>query len=167
MTDKAPPQSRKLVPQKVGPVDKRRRPRGLTKAIRTAIDTLIHDRCTRDQACEKAGISERALYLALQKPEVAAYWNGQIDVLRTAERPASLFALIEVRDGVGHSNAMARVNAAKSLLDQGDAVAATGAQVRPAPGLQIVLIQPTALEPKTINVVPVDITPTRGSDNRG
>jgi hypothetical protein len=73
MTDKKPPQSRKLVAQKVGAVDKRRRPRGLTKAIRTAIDAIVHDRCSREDGCKKAGITERALYLALEKPEVATY----------------------------------------------------------------------------------------------
>lgn len=156
MTDKAPPQSRKLVSQKVGPVDKRRRPRGLTRAIRTCIEAIVHDRCTRDEACKRARITERALYLALQKPEVAVHWNAQVQVLRTAERAANLFALIDVRDKSG--NAMARVNAAKALeqIPEHEAGAARG--VVPAqPGLQIVLIQPAASAPTEM----IDVTPNR------
>jgi len=154
MTDKAPPQSRKLVAQKVGPVDKRSRPRGLTRAIRTALDAIVHDRCTRAEACKRAGISERAIYLSLQKPEVAHYWNSQIDVLKSGERAASIHALVDVRDGVGHSNAMAKVNAAKSLLDQGEAVAAAS-RGGPMPGLQIVIVQSGALP----QAPSIDVTP--------
>ena len=140
MTDKNPPQSRKLVPQKVGPVDKRRRPRGLTRAIRTAIDAIVFDRCTRDEACQKAGISERALYLALEKPEVAAHWNAQVHVLRVGERAANVHALAGIRDKSG--NAMAVVQAARTLdqLEDSETAAAKAAQLKP--GLQIVIVQP-------------------------
>jgi hypothetical protein len=41
--------------QKIGAVDKRRRPRALTRAIRTAIDAVVFDRCTRPEACQRAG----------------------------------------------------------------------------------------------------------------
>jgi hypothetical protein len=81
--------ARKLVPQKIGAVDRRKRPRGLTRAIKTAVDAIIFDRCTRAEACERANISERALYLALEKVEVAAYWRRQIDVLRKGNGPAT------------------------------------------------------------------------------
>jgi hypothetical protein len=161
MTDKKPPQSRKLVAQKVGPVDKRHRPRGLTRAVRTAVDAIIHDRCTRAEACERASISERALYLGLQKREVARYWNEAVVVLRNAERAANIFALIEVRDGKDHSNPMARVTAAKALeqVPEHEAAAARGAQA--LPGLQIVIVQGGAAmrtigpEPTLIDVTPV------------
>jgi hypothetical protein len=157
MTDKKPPQSRKLVAQKVGPVDKRRRPRGLTRAVRTAIDAIIGDRCTRDEACKRAGITERALYLALAKPEVAAFWNAAVVVLRSGERGANIFALIDVRDKSG--NAMARVSAAKALemVPEHEAAASRGGQT--VPGLQIVIVQ--AGQPlRTIGPAPaVDVTP--------
>jgi hypothetical protein len=156
MTDKKPPQSRKLVAQKVGALDKRRRPRGLTRAIRTALDAIIHDRCTRDDACKRAGITERALYLALAKPEVAAHWNAQVHVLRNAERAANLFALIDVRDKSG--NAMARVSAAKALelVPEHEAVASRGSQSQP--GLTIVInggANPRTIGPPTVDVTPI------------
>jgi hypothetical protein len=109
---KKPPTSRKLVRQKIGPVDKRRRKRGLTPAIRTAIDAIVFERCSREEGCKRAGITERALYLALEKPEVAAYWNSQIVVLRVGERARNIHVLAEVRDG---ANQMAKVQAVKTL----------------------------------------------------
>jgi hypothetical protein len=159
MTDKNPPQSRKLVAQKVGPVDKRRRPRGLTRAVRTAIDAIIGDRCTRDEACKRAEITERALYLALAKPEVAKYWNDAVHVLRNGERAANIFALIDVRDKSG--NAMARVSAAKALeqVPEHEAAAARGAQL---PGFQIVIISSDGRAVRSIGpeLAPaIDVTP--------
>src|SRR6516225_7828725 len=98
MAAKKPPTSRKLVRQTAGPVDKRRRKRGLTAAVRTAIDAMLYDRCTRAQACERAGFTERALYLALEKPEVAAYFNRGLQVLRAGERAQNLHRLADLRD---------------------------------------------------------------------
>jgi hypothetical protein len=155
MTDPKRPQSRKLVTQKIGALDKRRRPRGLTRAIRTAIDAIIGDRCTRAQACERAGITERALYLGLAKAEVAKYWNEAVVVLRNAERAANLFALIDVRDNSG--NAMARVSAAKALemVPEHEAAATRGGQT--VPGLQIIIVQPPA-RPQAAGLT-IDVTP--------
>jgi hypothetical protein len=157
MTDKKPPQSRKLVAQKVGAVDKRRRPRGLTRAIRIAINAIIGDRCTRDEACKRAGITERALYLALAKPEVAAHWNAAVQVLRNGERAANLFALIDVRDNSG--NSIARVSAVKALeMVPEHEAAGRGAQTMP--GLQIVIVQGGGHAVRTIGPeLAIDVIP--------
>jgi hypothetical protein len=128
---------RKLVPQMVGKVDKRRRPRGLTRAIRTAIDAIIFDRCTRAEACKKAAITERALYLALEKIEVAAYWRRQTDVLRTGERAANLHALVRVRDS--ERNAAASVKAVQVLEQLSDEAGSRPVGVPMQPGLVIVV----------------------------
>jgi hypothetical protein len=150
------PQSRKLVTQKVGPVDKRRRPRGLTRAIRTAIDAIVHDRCNRDEACKRAGITERALYLALEKPEVAAHWNSQIVVLRAGERAHNIFALVDVRDG--SVNPMARVQAARSLESMADAAPFSGGTTdHNRPGVVIQIIN-APQQPLAAGVV-IDLTP--------
>ena len=149
MTTKKPPTSRKLVSQAAGPVDKRRRKRGLTTAVRTAIDAMIYDRCTRAQACKRAGFTERALYLALEKPEVAAYFNRGLQVLRAGERVQNIRRLCAIRDA---ANNMPAVNAVKTLemLDTAEAM-------RPAnqtsPGIVIRFV--TQASPAPI----VDITP--------
>jgi hypothetical protein len=149
-------QKRKLVPQKIGTLDKRRRPRGLTRAIRAVIESIIFDRCTRADACKKAGISTRALYLALEKSEVAQYWRKQTDVLRTGERAANLHALIRVRDGNRNQAAICK---SVQILEQME----TEAIARPhgmqtAPGLVICIQAPAnaiaRAAPVTIDVEP-------------
>ena len=130
---KKPPTSRKLVPKPIGPVDKRRRKRGLTHAVRTAIDAMVYDRCTRAEACKRAGFTERALYLAFEKPEVAAYFNKALEVLRAGERPKNIHRLCEIRDAADN---MPAVNAIKALmqLDDENAMRSTNA---PTPGVVI------------------------------
>jgi hypothetical protein len=146
---KKPPTRRKLVPQAAGPVDKRRRKRGLTVAVRTAIDAMIYDRCTRAQACKRAGFTERALYLALEKSEVAAYFNRGLQVLRVGERAANIHRLAEIRDA---ANNMPAVNAVKAL-EMLDAEAVARPASQPSPGI---LIRFVTQAPQPI---PIDITP--------
>ncbi len=153
-TDKKPPEPRKLVPQKIGPVDKRRRPRGLTKAIRTAIDAIVFDRCTREEGCKRAGITERALYLALAKPEVAAAWNAKIVVLRSGERARNIHALAEVRDG---TNAVARVNAVRTLESMSEEESRRPPGHVTMPGMTIQIITAPALPAGSGHAI--DITP--------
>lgn len=155
---KAPPTRRKLVPQTAGPVDKRRRKRGLTVAVRTALDAMIYERCTRAQACERAGFTERALYLALEKPEVAAYFNRALDVLRTGERASNLHRLTDLRDQ--NDNRAAAVKAIQ-VLEQLDAEA----NARPGSGSQtagviiriVNVAQPAPPQPRTIDATPLAI----------
>jgi len=150
MTTKKPPTSRKLVPQTVGSVDKRRRKRGLTVAVRTAIDAMIYDRCTRAQARKRAGFTERALYLALAKVEVATYWNQALQVLRVGERAQNIHRLCQIRDA---ANNMPAVNAVKAL-EMLDAEAVARPIGQPSPGIVIKFIT-QAPQPAPI----VDITP--------
>src|SRR6516225_5286625 len=130
-----PPTSRKLVTKPVGPVDKRRRKRGLTVAVRTAIDAMLYDRCTRAQACERAGFTERALYLALEKPEVAAYFNRGLQVLRAGERAQNLHRLADLRDQ--DDNRAAAVKAIQVLEELAEAVVRPAAQSSPGIVLRI------------------------------
>ena len=141
MTTKKPPTSRKLVRQTAGPVDKRRRKRGLTVAVRTAIDAMLYDRCTRAQACERAGFTERALYLALEKAEVAAYWNQGLQVLRAGERAQNIHRLCEIRDAADN---MPAVNAVKALEQMDAEAIARPAQVSPGISIRILNLNPAA-----------------------
>lgn len=136
-----PHQKRKLVSQRVGPPDKRTRPRGLTRAVRTAIDALMFERCSRAEACKKAGITERALYLALEKMEVARYWNQCLHVLRTGERARNLHRLCELREQDDNRNASVR---AVQVLEQLDAVEQSRPGVFSAPGFIVVITPPAA-----------------------
>jgi hypothetical protein len=163
MTDKKPPQSRKLVSQKVGAVDKRRRPRGLTRAIRTAIDAVVFDRCSREEACKKAGITERALYLALEKAEVASYWNSSVVMLRTGEKARNVHVLTEVRDSSG--NAMARVAAVKTIEQLIETEAPASTSHSRQPGVVIQIIQQAPSQHQRQPGAMIDVTPNEPSEH--
>jgi hypothetical protein len=152
MTDKASPTKRKLVPHIPGPVDKRRRKRGLTRTVRIAIDAMVYERCTRAQACERAGFTERALYLALEKPEVAAYWNAAVQVLRTGERARNVVRLCEIRDAADNLPAVNAIKALEHLADEAETRPVRGS----VPGFVIVIAghHPVSQAPA------IDITPS-------
>lgn len=144
--------SRKLVAQKIGAADKRRRPRGLTRPIRIAIDAMIFSRCKRADACKQAGITERALYLALEKMEVAAYWKRQTDVLRTGERAQNIHRLTDVRDQ--EDNRAASVKAVQ-VLEQLDTDAAARPAMPQQPGFVVIVQAPGATPaPPMVDVSP-------------
>lgn len=156
MTTKKPPVRRKLVRRPVGAVDKRRRKRGLTPAIKTALDAIIFEKCTRDVACKRAGISERALYLALEKPEVLTYYNRALEVLRSGERPRNIHRLAEIREAAPN---MPAVQAIRTLEGMGhDAPGRPGGTTQTLPGLVVVIRAGLGIQPQQ---PPRDITPPR------
>jgi hypothetical protein len=154
--------SKKLVRQAAGPVDKRRRPRGLTQAIRIAIDAIVYDRCTRAEACEKAGITERALYLALEKAEVAAHWNRSIQVLRTGERARNFHRLTELRDQDDSRSAAVK---ACQVLEQLDS-AETPHRGAATPGFVIVIAVPPRSTDAPAPPIVIDHEPASGATLR-
>ena len=118
-----------------------------------AIDAIMFDRCTREEACKRADFSERALYLALAKPEVAAYWNSQLQVLRQGERARNLHRLTELREQT--SNPAAAVKAIQVLEQPDDQAARYGFTPGQMPGLTIQIVSgdapPKVIGPKVID----------------
>lgn len=58
--------------------------------VRRAIDLMVQDGLSRQAAAEKAGIQDNTLYIALRKPEVLAYRNECMRVIRTSEAARSV-----------------------------------------------------------------------------
>lgn len=110
----------------------------VTGKNKAAIDAMVWEGLKRSEAAAKAGLKDHALYVALTKPHVKAYYSQQLEVLRTSERARNIHTLAEVRDQT--ANQMARVQAVKALeqIDDGEQ-AARGSQT--LPGLQIVIVQ--------------------------
>lgn len=111
---------------------------------------MIWEGKSRKDAAEAAGLKDHALYSALRKPHVKAYYLEQLDVLRTSERARNIHTLAEVRDQT--SNQMARVQAVKALEQISDDEQGTS-RARHAPGLQIVVHVKTDQKPV------IDVTP--------
>lgn len=117
---------------------------------------MVYEGLNRKQAAEKAGLKDHALYVALTKPHVKAYYMRQLDVLRTSERARNIHTLAEVRDQT--SNQMARVQAVKALehIDDDQQV---NRGANSLPGLQIVVM--TGPQQPTIDVTPASPALTR------
>jgi hypothetical protein len=114
-----------------------------------AIDSMVWDGLKRSDAAEKAGLKDHALYVALTKPHVKAYYLRQLEVLRLSERARSVFRMTELRDQ--DDNKMVAFNAAKELAGSAEDTR-QGAQAQSLPGLVVQinvgsgtrLTQPTA-----------------------
>lgn len=118
---------RKLVKEKVGPVDHRKNPRGLTDKVKVAIDAIVFDGCNRAVACKLAGMQERSFYDALSKTEVARYWNAQMQLRRQGERPNNIQRLTEIRDAANNMPAVNAVRLLEELTEAGEGRALPGA----------------------------------------
>lgn len=90
----------------------------VTGKNRAAIDAMVWEGLKRSDAAAKAGLKDHALYVALTKPHVKAYYNQQCEILRTsgrARRIHRLEAMLEQND-----NKAAVINAALALEGMGD-----------------------------------------------
>lgn len=105
---------------------------------KVAIDAMVYQGLNRKKAAALAGLKDHALYVALSKPHVKAYYMRQLDVLRTSERARNIHTLVDVRDQ--KTNQMARVQAVKAL-EQIDEVDNSRSIANSLPGLQIVIVQ--------------------------
>lgn len=127
---------------------------------KVAIDAMVWEGLNRRDAASKAGLKDHALYVALSKPHVKAYYMRQLDVLRTSERARNVHTLTDVRDQT--SNQMARVQAVKAL-EQIDDVEHSSRGSQALPGLQIVIVQ--GVTDARLTQPMVDVTNNRASSN--
>lgn len=115
----------------------------VTGKLKVAIEAMVFKALPRAQAAEHAGLSEQAVYVALRKPHVLAFYDELLEVLRTSERARNLHALYEVRDQKANQNA--RVAAIRTLERQFDEDEAPGArQAVPGFVINVVVAAPGA-----------------------
>jgi hypothetical protein len=122
----------------------------ITGKNKAAIDLMVWEGLNRKDAAARAGLKDHALYVALSKPHVKAYYMRQLDVLRTSERARNIHAFVEVRDQTG--NQMARVQAAKALEQISDEQSQSNQGVRSAPGMVVVVVGNVVSQPPMIDV---------------
>lgn len=70
----------------------------VTRKVKAAIEAMVCEGLTRQEAAAKAGMSDNGLYVALTKPHVLAFFNEQMEVLRTGARPRALRTIIDLAD---------------------------------------------------------------------
>lgn len=100
------------------PTAKRAGNGGLTPKVRRAIDAMINEGLSRQEAAKAAGLCDNAMYQAFRKPAVLTYWNDGLQVLRTGTRARNIQRLTEIRDQ--DKNLNAAVSAVKVLEEAAD-----------------------------------------------
>lgn len=138
--------ARKAKPQKPdAPKAKYQRKLTVTGKNRAAIDAMVWQGLKRDDAAKSAGLTDHALYVAMTKPHVKAYYLEQCEMLRTsgkARRIHRLEAMLEQND-----NKAAVINAALALEGMGKDQAAVNAGQSRTAGVVVIIQGNATLSP--------------------
>jgi hypothetical protein len=126
----------------------------VTAKVRTAIEQMVWSGLKRDQAAQKAGLTDHSLYVALRSPHVKAHYLAECEVLRVSGRARRIHRLEQMVEQ--DDNKAAVVNAALALERLGDSEDSQRA-AKSLPGLQIVIVQGGAAQPPMIDVLPTDL----------
>jgi hypothetical protein len=129
-------------------------PLQVTGKLKVALDLMVWKGARRVKAAKQAGMTDHGLRAALRKPHVKAHYLAELQVLRESERPRNILAMVEVRDGKGHKNPMARLQAAKALEGIEDVLPGRpGHPLQQLPGLVVQInVGLGAQQPLPINV---------------
>lgn len=129
-------------------------PMRVTGRLKRALDKMIWEGLTRDQAAEAAGLTRHALYCALRKAHVLMHFRGELGTLRESTRAKNFHRLDGIAETSG--NDMARVAAIKTMeaiSDEQQAQRASSA----SPGVTIRIVNQVAALTPPSSVV--DVTP--------
>lgn len=113
-------------------------PGKVTGKLAVAIDIMIEDGEHWNKAAVKAGLTVRAMRLALNRPHVVSYLKAKREVFRVHASTANIHRLVQMRDQ--DENKMAAVTAIKALEQIGESEQ-VGRSASALPGLQIVIVQ--------------------------
>jgi hypothetical protein len=93
-------------------------PLRISRRVKQAIDTIVHDRKAWDQAANEAGLTTRAMRLAIEKPHVLAYYKAQCVVLREFRRARNIHRLGDIADADDNMPAVNAIKALEQLSDE-------------------------------------------------
>jgi hypothetical protein len=120
--------------QAVKPDPNNRPPTGRTKQ---ALDLMVHEGLTDNEAAVKVGITITAIRMAIQKRGVRAYLNEQREVSRARVCARNIHRLAEIRDKADN---MPAIQAIKLLEQVDDADAGAAGRVQRAPGVTVIVV---------------------------
>jgi hypothetical protein len=92
-------------------------PPRISRRLKQAIDAIVHDAKSWNEAANENGLTMRTIRLAFERPHVMAYYKAQCQVLRVSHSARNIHRLCEIRDA---ENNMPAVNAIKALELIGD-----------------------------------------------
>jgi hypothetical protein len=133
--------SHNLMPNEVAFADnsqlarnKRPAPR-ITPRVKRAIELIVHEKYTLNQAANEVGFTTRNMRLALERPHVLQFYKQQCVVFRDLRRARNQQRLAEIADA---ENNMPAVNAIKALELINDEQTANKQQTTPGVTIRIV-----------------------------
>jgi hypothetical protein len=143
--------------QSIAQIERRKRksaPRMHAKT-RQAIELMVWEGMTRNQAAQATGMNPKSLYHSFLRPWTKAFYREQLEVLRSSERARNIHRLVEIRDAADNMHAVQAIAALERLEDQPHS---SGSAQR-GPGLQIVIVQnaqPSHTIPKSAHTLTID-----------
>ena len=114
----------------------------ITGKNKAAIDAMVWQGLKRADAAQVAGLKDHALYVAMTKPHVKAYYLSQCEMLRTSGRARRIHRLNDMVEQ--NDNKAAVINAALALESMGNDQASVSAQQKQSPGVVIQIINAPA-----------------------
>lgn len=105
-------------PKPAKPDDGRKsKPLQVTGRLRQAIEHMVWRGWPRDQAATAAELTPHALYTALRKAHVKAFYMSELEVLRTSERARNVHRLVEIRDKAENMPAVQAIGMLERMAD--------------------------------------------------
>jgi hypothetical protein len=114
-------------------------PPRISRRLKQAIDAIVHDAKSWNEAAHETGLTMRTMRLAFERPHVMAYYKAQCQVLRVSHSARNIHRLAEIRDA---DNNMPAVNAIKALELIGDEQ--TNNKQTTSPGVTIRIVNVSA-----------------------
>lgn len=129
-------------------VQGRSQPLRVTGKLRKAIDFMVWEGSKADlqSAAAHAEMTTHSLRCALERPHVKAYYNQQIEVLRTSERARNIHRAVKIRDAAENMPAMHAIRYLDQIPDEN---ASSRKALTPGFVVQIVNVVPGARDPQS------------------
>jgi hypothetical protein len=153
----------KQAPANIVPTKERSAPRRVTGRLKVALDDMVWTGVHYSDAAKAAGLTTRAMRVALTKPHVLAYLRAERQSLRASEGPRTLHRLVALRDQ--DANRAAAVQAARAIEGLPNENHPSNRAAQYAPGLVIVIKGNGRLPDRTIGPPMIDVTPTAPAED--
>jgi hypothetical protein len=115
----------------------------ISRFVKVAIEHMVEHALSRPDAAKAAGITDHALYCAMQKPHVIAYRNELLRVLRSSEASRTIARAAKLADGADSEHVKLQANTWLHEIENGKPTQRTeNTHIHKGvlPGLQVVFM---------------------------
>lgn len=127
-----------------------KKPLKVTGKVAEAVDLMVEQGLTYQQAAERVGMHVRPMRKALEKPHVISYLRHRRQVFRASICAANDLRLAAVRDTAGNTMAVVQAIRALEQLDAEPTASRSNAPQLPGLVVQIINNGPSAVEARVI-----------------